>query len=598
MELPPGPQYLLQYSPRYLATSLLVFISLYTITDFFGISLPSSLLILASFCARPGAILIRSYYRSIRDKRNAARLGAEIAPMVYDRWPAGIDLIKALIDNQKNGHPVDQLYNLTQKYGNTLRFHVLARTQILTVEPHHIKAILANQFENFEKGPVVFSQFHSLLGTGVFNSDDDMWKFHRSMTRPFFTKDRITDFDNFERHADSTLLLAKSRLAEGYAIDFQDLVSRFTLDSATEFLFGTDVCSLSAGLPYPETASDKNPSSHLDHPSHRFVKSFMAGQIKLATRFGFGLDWPLFEFWKDGIKPHRAVIDDFVEPLLAKALERKEKIMEGDEVNLLDHLLKHTNDEQILKDELVNLLVAGRDTVRGIFLMWLRRPNYTPPLQTACTLTFAIYMLSEHPHIADKLRAEILKVVGKTQRPTYDDIRDMKYLRAFINETLRLYPPVPVDGRSSKQSAVLPPAAPGQRPLYVPAHTEVLYSVMLMHRRKDLWGPDALTFDPDRFIDSRLGKYLTPNPFIFLPFNAGPRICLGQQFAYHEVSFFLVRLLQQFSRFTLARDAQPKSSINERPRTDGIYEKVWGGAHLTMFARGGMWIRMQEAQDT
>ena len=50
-----------------------------------------------------------------------------------------------------------------------------------------------------------------------------------------------------------------------------------------------------------------------------------------------------------------------------------------------------------------------------------------------------------------------------------------------------------------------------------------------MQRRADLWGPDALEFDPDRFLDCRLRKYLTPNPFIFLPFNAGPRICLGQQ---------------------------------------------------------------------
>ncbi|KAF8893047.1 cytochrome P450 [Infundibulicybe gibba] len=562
MELPPGPRYLLQHSPRYLATSLLVFTSLYAVTDFFEISLPSSLLILASLCARPGAIFIRRCYRNIKDERNAARLGAEIAPMVHNRLPGGIDLIRTMLGNQKNGHPVDQFYTLIQEYGNTLRFQMLARAQMFTVEPHHIKAILANQFENFEKGPVIFSQFHSLLGTGVFNSDGDMWKFHRSMTRPFFRKDRVTDFDNFERHADSALLQAKTRLAEGYAIDFQDLVSRFTLDSATEFLFGTDVCSLSAGLPYPETAS----------------KSFMAGQIKLGIRFGFGLNWPLFEFWRDNIKPHRAVVDNFVEPLLAKAIERKEKIVEGDEVNLLDHLLKHTSDEQILKDELVNLLVAGRDT-------------------TACTLTFATYMLSEHPHIADRLRAEILKVVGKTQRPTYDDVREMKYLRAFINETLRLYPAVPVNGRTSKESTVLPPAAPGQKPLYVPAHTEVMYSVMLMHRRKDLWGPDALTFDPDRFIDSRLGKYLTPNPFIFLPFNAGPRICLGQQFAYHEVSFFLVRLLQQFSRFSLACDAQPKSSINDRPRADGSYEKVWGGSYLTLFARGGMWVRMEEAQD-
>jgi hypothetical protein len=139
----------------------------------------------------------------------------------------------------------------------------------------------------------------------------------------------------------------------------------------------------------------------------------------------------------------------------------------------------------------------------------------------------------------------------------------------------------------------------------------VRYSVFLMHRRKDLWGPDgacpprrpldeshnesALKFDPDRFLDERVKKYLTPNPFIFLPFNAGmhpvsflrrestshqlsraqdlswstgalpPPSFLYRhkltpprpQFALNEASFFLVRLLQNFTGFALAPDAQP-----------------------------------------
>ena len=65
--------------------------------------------------------------------------------------------------------------------------------------------------------------------------------------------------------------------------------------------------------------------------------------------------------------------------------------------------------------------------------------------------------------------------------------------------------------------------------IYIPAGTRCMYSVFIMHRRKDLWGPDAESFDPDRFLDARVQRYLTPNPFIFLPFNAGPRIYLGRQ---------------------------------------------------------------------
>jgi hypothetical protein len=151
-----------------------------------------------------------------------------------------------------------------------------------------------------------------------------------------------------------------------------------------------------------------------------------------------------------------------------------------------------------------------------------------------------------------------------------------------------------------------------------------IYSVFLMHRREDLWGPDgqslfgssivnrilmhfaALVFDPDRFLDDRLRMYLLPNPFIFLPFNAGPRICLGQQvilfqgqpmivlvlrcslqFAYNEVSLFLIRLLQAFSSISFAPDADPGSlppaswAAGEARRP---IERVWLKTHLILHA--------------
>jgi len=224
--------------------------------------------------------------------------------------------------------------------------------------------------------------------------------------------------------------------------------------------------------------------------------------------------------------------------------------------------------------------------------------SYLLSRQTACTLTFAIYLLSQHPKILAKLRTEILNRVGQDKRPDYDDVKDLKYLRAVINETLRLYPPVPFDIRASTKATLWPSTVPGGKPIYVPANTIIVYSVWAMHRRKDLWGPDADNFDPDRFIDERLGKYLTPNPFIFTPFNAGPRICLGQQFAYNEVSFFLIRLLQNFSAIFLAEDAQtpPPASWKsmEEPRRS---EKVWPKSHLTLYSHEGMWVRMQEVHD-
>ncbi|KAG6898455.1 hypothetical protein C0993_006789 [Termitomyces sp. T159_Od127] len=110
-----------------------------------------------------------------------------------------------------------------------------------------------------------------------------------------------------------------------------------------------------------------------------------------------------------------------------------------------------------------------------------------------------------------------------------------------------------------------------------------------MHRRKDLWGPDADEFDPDRFLDARLKKYLLSNSFIFLPFNAGPRICLGQQFAYNEISFMLIRFMQQFTSVSLDEAASPPQAKPPAHWAEGVgrkaIEKVYLKSHLTMYAR-------------
>ncbi|KAG6885431.1 hypothetical protein C0993_001748 [Termitomyces sp. T159_Od127] len=219
---------------------------------------------------------------------------------------------------------------------------------------------------------------------------------------------------------------------------------------------------------------------------------------------------------------------------------------------------------------------------------------------TAATLTFVIYLLAMHPAVYMRLREEVLGKVGPIKRPDYDDIRDMKYLRAVINETLRLFPIVPFNTRENLHATTWPSPDPTQKPVYIPAGTKVPYSVFIMHRRKDLWGPDAEEFDPDRFLDDRLKKYLIKNSFIFLPFNAGPRICLGQQFAYNEMSFMLIRFMQQFTGVALDEAAAPPHAKPPAQWKDGVgrktIERVYPKSHLTMYAQGGLWVRMTEAE--
>jgi len=194
------------------------------------------------------------------------------------------------------------------------------------------------------------------------------------MTRPFFSKERISHFDVFERHADDAITQAKERLTEGYPIDFQvrrpsclslhfslasfqnfqDMVSRFTLDSATEFLFGKDVRSLSAGLPYPRSSPLANSPSFVKHPSNIFAHSFMEAQLLTALRVRRGPSWPLFEFWKDQVQPHRDVVNKFLNPILAEAVEKKRAARENGEVKVDSNDDKEVKDDAALLDHLVN----------------------------------------------------------------------------------------------------------------------------------------------------------------------------------------------------------------------------------------------------
>ncbi|KAK0200571.1 cytochrome P450, partial [Desarmillaria ectypa] len=530
---------------------------------------------------------LRVVYMGYRRKKEAESMGARIMPCMQGKWPGNIDILAKIISVWAEGYPSDGFEEMIDAHGSIFNLRLLWSDMVITTSPKHIQHILATEFENFEKGQKFQYAMKSVLGVGVFNADGDMWKFHRSMTRPFFTRERITHFDLFDRHVDSAISKMKHRLHNGYS----DLMYRFTMDSATDFLFGSCVNSLSATLPYPHNASPapEEYNNTRSNEANAFAEAFLQAQHILSIRERQRWTWPLFEMAKDKTEAPMKVVHGFVDPIIEAALQkqktsgsaRKKDLNEiGDDETLLDHLVSMTSDLVVIRDETLNILLAARDT-------------------TAATLTFIIYFLSMYPETCSRLREEIMNRVGPDCMPSIEHIKSMKYLRAVINETLRLYPVVPFNVRDSINATTFPSDDPSEKPLFIPAHTKALYSVFLMHRRKDLWGPDAEEFDPDRFLDHRLKTYLTPNPFIFLPFNAGPRICLGQQFAYNEISFMLVRLLQNFSSFEFCGEALPAECRTPpnwmKCKGRKAIDKFWPRSTLTLYSAGGMWIKATEA---
>ena len=165
------------------------------------------------------------------------------------------------------------------------------------------------------------------------------------MIRPFFSKDRISDFEIFHRHANQVVVKMKERFSRGIAVDAQDVLSRFTLDTTTEFLFGRDVESLVAELPYPSVHKGH---ARCTHPSDEFTLAVNRAQEYTFPRVLYGKLWPLLDFWKDTVTTERNLTDKFINPLIEAALQKKKNAngiyeFNKEEGSLLDHLVHQTD---------------------------------------------------------------------------------------------------------------------------------------------------------------------------------------------------------------------------------------------------------------
>lgn len=233
-------------------------------------------------------------------------------------------------------------------------------------------------------------------------------------------------------------------------------------------------------------------------------------------------------------------MDDFIQPYIETALSLSEEELDqklSKKDSFLEALARFTRDPRVLRDQLVAVLLAGRDT-------------------TAATLAFGTFELARRPEVVAKLRAEIAGRLGvgpQATIPTYSDLKEMKYLNAVINETLRFYPVVPFNIRYSLHDTTLPRGGgpDGMSPIGLRRETEIVYSTIMMQRRRDLYDEDMGSekyYDPRAWIPERWTSDWSPKPWQFIPFNGGPRICIGQQFAMLEMGYTLVRIFQTYEK--------------------------------------------------
>lgn len=450
------------------------------------------------------------------------KLGASEAPH-FDDHRYGFWFTKEVLSRRKTGTIPSLFLDLYQKMGvDTFTIRATGVIRCLTRDPENIKAILGTQFNDFSLG-LRHKQFRIVLGDGIFTLDGAGWKHSRAMLRPQFAREQVSHVTMLEPHVQQVIRRVKA--SNGEKFDLQLLFFKLTIDSGTEFLFGESCSSLRDDI--ADYADLPGPSE-----MEQFPKAFNTSQMYLLMRMGLQNLYFLLNTreFKNCNKIVHKFADYYVDKALQATPEEVEKNSQGGYVFLYE-LVKQTRDPKVLRDQCLNILVAARDTTAGL-------------------MSFLFFELARNPEIFQRLRNEIVEAFGEGEnadlsKMTFESLKRLEYLKWVLNETLRLYPSVPQNSRLATRDTTLPRGGgpDGNEPVFVPKGTAVVYNIYATHRNPAIYGKDAEVWRPERWGEPDLKKV----GWGFLPFNGGPRICLGQQFALTEASYVTVRLLQNFS---------------------------------------------------
>lgn len=205
--------------------------------------------------------------------------------------------------------------------------------------------------------------------------------------------------------------------------------------------------------------------------------------------------------------------------------EKKKELKEKaalESVDLLSRFLSSGHSDECFETDIViSFILAGRDT-------------------TSAALTWFFWLLSNHPHVENEILKEIN---GKSENVAYNEVKEMVYTHATLCETMRLYPPVPVDTKEAAYDDVLPDGT------LVKKGWRIAYHVYAMGRSEKIWGSDWSEFKPERWLnrveDGKWG-FVGVDPFVYPVFQAGPRVCLGRDMAFLQMKRVVAGIMRQF----------------------------------------------------
>ncbi|XP_055380312.1 cytochrome P450 4d2-like [Condylostylus longicornis] len=429
-----------------------------------------------------------------------------------------------------------------EKYGSLYKIWLFNKLLIFGTDPRDIEMVLSSS-KLIEKS-TLYDILQVWLGTGLLLSTGSKWHSRRKIITPAFHFNILEHFiEVFDQQTEILVQRLKEKCdKDPEPFNIQPYICLAALDIITETSMGTKV--------HAQTDSNNNYvkgiSEILKIMVIRFVHPFLRDDIILSLfRNDLKKDQDktidiLHNFTENVIKKRRKELEESLNNGNFKQ-DTSEDNYYGNKkrMALLDVLLQSTIKGEPLtnsdiREEVDTFMFEGHDT-------------------TTSAICSAIYEISRHPNVQEKIIEEIKSVIGTdTSKPVgYRELTDMKYLECVIKETLRLYPPVPMIGRKINEDVNLPSGR------IIPAGTNFTINIYAAHRDESRF-PNAKKFIPERHEDNLIDS---GDAFTFVPFSAGPRNCIGQKFAMLEMKSTLSKLLRHYELLPLGPDMKVISNL-------------------------------------
>jgi cytochrome P450 len=412
--------------------------------------------------------------------------------------------------------PVGVFTQAARRFGDVVYFRIGPRRGYLITNPDDVRHVLQDNARNYHKSPL-YAKLRMFLGNGLLTSEDDFWLRQRRIAQPAFHRQRMAALAGVMAQAARDAAAEWQPLAStGQPVDVDEEMMRLTRTVVVRALLGADLGPFTSTIDQAWTIINQH-----------IGKSFWS--------LGFDtLPTPKYRRFQAA----RAVLRGAVDHVIAE--RRRNPSDSGDLLSMLmsardEETGEAMTDEQ-LRVEVTTFLLAGQET-------------------TSLALTWTWYLLSQHPLAQRRLEEEI-DVVLNGRPPEYSDLANLPYMRMVIDEAMRLYPPA----WGFSRQALADDELGGFR---LPRGWLAFVIPYVLHRLPAFW-QDPEAFDPERFSPERSAD--RPK-FVYIPFGAGPRQCIGNQFALIETQLSVATFAQAYRlHLQPGHRVDPWPLITLRPR--------------------------------